>query len=293
VPLRQSASNGATASSNTIAQALGSAVLAGSRLKAFPVWGATTGTVTQVSDSINGTANWVKVTGSNASEAGGPTQGEFWTNPNSAAGPAPTITVTFSVAQTFRALAVEEITGTDPTEGAAALASASAKGAATTSFVSSNITPAVNGSYISGGCSNDLDATVPAAGGAFTLREVTTGQVTGTEDQVQAVAAAIAANFTFPSAVTGTVHVVAFKPAPVVVPAPLPRRCARPRRPERQSRHGHANAAYARCSAGSDQHGTGFTIALDGAIAPAATIQNLTTCDEDGECSRRRAHSRS
>lgn len=221
--LRQSAANstGSTPSTNTIAVTLGSAVLAGSRLVVYGVAGnTTTSPISGVSDTINGA--WPaggKIANSFASEAGGPTEGELWELKSSAAGAAPTITITFSVAQTFKGIIAHEITGLD-TSVFADTASARSQ-ASLTAWTTANITPSVNGCYLLCCCSNDVDTVVPTRGGAFTLRNnTTTNQIVASEDQVQGAAAAIAGAFTFSAAKSGTIHVVAFRPAPT---ASLPR----------------------------------------------------------------------
>lgn len=224
--IRQSAGNGSSASLNNITQALSLAVLAGSRLYAYIVWGSASGVVQSVSDTINGTTGWVKVPNSNASESAGPTQGEWWVNPNSAAGAAPTITATFgngsgtATAFGFRAIVFGEITDSDPTE-VAAIASAKAIATSTTTFTSNGVIVPNDGSLILGGCSNDVDGTVPSAGSGFTIDKTTTTQVIGTESEVQATHGGAFATFTFASAVAGIVSIVALSPAPVVATAAI------------------------------------------------------------------------
>lgn len=213
--IRQSAGNGVGATSLiTIPQALGSAVLAGSRLMAYITWGASTGTVTGVSDTINLTAGWAPVPNTLVADTGGPTQSQWWTNPNSAAGPAPTITATYSVAQQFRAIIVQEITGSDPSD--TILASAKDQTTTTTSMVSNSITTLVKNCLVIGACSNDTNAVAPTAGTGYTLDKTTTNQVTATEWQAQAAAGAITAAFTFGTAAAGVIQIIALKPAPLL-----------------------------------------------------------------------------
>lgn len=223
--IRQSNGNGASTGSTTITQALASAVLAGSRLYAWIVWGAATGVVQSVSDTINGTNGWVQVPNSRIADSGGPTQGELWTNANSAAGAAPTITATYGngsgtpVSQTFRAIIFGEMTGADLYDKTI-LISTKDQTTAVTSMTSNNITTVVPNCLILCACSNDTNTVVPTAGPGFVIDKTTTTQVIATEKQTKATAGVIGGSFSFGTAAAGVIIIAAFRPF-IPLPAPV------------------------------------------------------------------------
>lgn len=204
-------SSGGTAGP-TIGKAFSSAVIAGSGLLAFVNWGATTGTVTRIDDTVNGPGGWQRVQTSNVVDSAGPQQGEFWFLPRTGDG-IPTIVANFSANQTFCGIVIHEIAAGADVGMFIEAATASAVETASTTFNSSNLTPSRDGCLLIGATTNSTDSTVPSAASPFTLvTESTTNQIVGTESQVQASAASAHAAFTYSGAVTGSVHFVIIRP---------------------------------------------------------------------------------
>lgn len=212
-----SISTGST-SSPTVVKAFASAVRDGSRLIAFINWGASTGKVTGVSDTVNGPELWRPCPTTNAVESSGPQQGEWWEHPNSAAG-IPTVTATFDASRAFAGICLHELAGADPQiVGYGTGRSFSSTTAATTA----DVTPLTDNCYIAGACTNDIDSTNhPTATAPFTLREdpgTSTTQIVATEDETQSTATAVHAAFTWPTALTGTVHLLIVQPPQIAPP---------------------------------------------------------------------------
>src|SRR4051812_19990133 len=99
--------------SPTVGKAFASAVREHARILAFINWGASTGIVAKVGDTVNGEEGWRRCPTTNASEASGPQQGEWWEHPNSAPG-IPTVTATFDANRTFAGICLHELAGADP-----------------------------------------------------------------------------------------------------------------------------------------------------------------------------------
>lgn len=204
-------SSGGTAGP-TIGKAFASAVIAGSGLLAFVNWGATSGTVKFIDDTVNGPGGWQRVPNSNVVDAAGPQQGEFWFLPRTGDG-IPTITANFSANQTFCGIVIHEIAAGADVGMFIEAATASAVETASTTFNSSNLTPSRDGCLLIGATTNSTNSTLPSAASPFTIVVTSTSnQIVGTESQVQGAAASTHAAFTYSGAVTGTVHFVIIRP---------------------------------------------------------------------------------
>lgn len=207
-----SVSTDGSAPVGTIAKAFAAPVTAGNRLLAFVNWGASTGSVTKIDDTVNGSGVWTRIAASNGKDGTGPQQGEVWELRSTLAG-TPTVTATFDLTTYgFRGIIIVEVAGCDP---AVAANAATGNGmTSNTAFTTANITPTIAGCYLAAFCTNGTDSQQPIVGSGYVLRETPGGatQITGFEDRVQAAAAPIAGTFSFTTAVTGTVHLVALAP---------------------------------------------------------------------------------